>query len=60
MPDWKHCVKCGGKTYCWDFEKQKVVEVEVVIREVPLTQETEDIFRAIMASAVTQADRAGS
>jgi hypothetical protein len=49
MPDLGYCVKRNGKTYCWDFEKRKVVEV--VGRDVPLTPEIMGIVGDIVALA---------
>jgi hypothetical protein len=54
MPDFKRCVKRGGKTYCWDFERRKLVEV--VVRDVPLTPEIMGIIGDIVASIAGAAD----
>jgi hypothetical protein len=44
--------------YCWDSEQQALVEI--VLRAVPITPETENIFKDVMSLAVKQADRARS
>jgi hypothetical protein len=50
MSDLRYCVKHNGKTYCWDFEKRKVVEV--VLRDVPLTPEVMCVIDEIICLAV--------
>jgi hypothetical protein len=54
MPDWKYCVERDGKTYCRDTEKRKVVEVEVVMRDVPLTPETMGIIGDVVSFTLEQ------
>jgi hypothetical protein len=54
VPDLRCCVKHNGKTYCWDFEQRKVVEV--VVRDVPLTPEVMGIIGDIVALVTGAAD----
>jgi hypothetical protein len=49
MPNLGCCIKRDGKTYCWDFEQRKVVEI--VVRDVPLTPEIMDVVGDIVALA---------
>jgi hypothetical protein len=49
MPELKYCVKRDGTTYCWDFERRTLIEVDVVIRDVPLTPESMRVIGDIVA-----------
>lgn len=57
MSDLRYCVKRDGKTYCWDTERNRLVEV--VLRDVPITPEVTDIIGDIVSLVARQQVPAG-
>jgi hypothetical protein len=57
MPDLRYCVTHKGKTYCWDVERK--CPVEVVVRDVPPTQESMAVVGEIISLMVEQQTLAG-
>jgi hypothetical protein len=58
MPDLRYCVRYKEKTYCWDAERKRLVEV--VVRDVPLTPEVTDVIGKIVSLMAGQRDPAGT
>ena len=54
MPDLTNCVRCDGKTYCWDNAAEKVVEI--IITDVPFDKVPRDVLVAMLniASAIRE------
>ena len=52
MPDLTKCVRCEGKTYCWDKAGKKIVEIKIT--DIPLDQVPKDVLVAMLDDETTE------